>query len=372
MVCPRLLLVCLALFATADAAEPELRGVEGKAVFSSAKLMESLAAKRVVFVGESHERPDHHKVQLDIIRAMHKANPELAIGVEQVQRAFQRPVDEYIAGRIDESEFLRQTEYYERWRYDYRLYASIFRFARENKIPVVALNVPTALSRAVAKAGIGGLTDELKKDVPKEMDKADEAYRARLKKAFDSHAPGQTSGFDKFLEAQLIWDEGMAESASIYLNANPAKRMVVIAGAGHIAHGAGIPKRVERRTKASWASVLVYEAADPDSTAADYVVFSNSEEELPPAGKLGVEFETHQPSGVRLKSVDAKGGAAKAHLRAGDVVTAIDGKPVTKTSDARVLLWEKTPGDSVKLTVRRKGRFGGIRSRTVAVVLSSL
>jgi uncharacterized iron-regulated protein len=84
-----------------------------------------LADKRVVFIGESHNRFDHHLTQLAIIRRLHAIHPRLAIGMEAFQQPFQGILDDYIEGRLSEEEMLRGTEYYTRWRFDYRLYAPI-------------------------------------------------------------------------------------------------------------------------------------------------------------------------------------------------------------------------------------------------------
>src|ERR1700683_3950275 len=86
-------------------------------------LVTQLATDRVVFVGEIHDRYDHHLNQLEIIKRLHELDPNLAIGVEYFQQPFQKQVDDYIAGRIPEDEFLRTTEYFSRWGFDYRLYA---------------------------------------------------------------------------------------------------------------------------------------------------------------------------------------------------------------------------------------------------------
>ena len=56
-------------------------------------------------------------------------HPRLAIGLEMFQRPFQPHLDDYVAGRIGIDELLARTEYFDRWRYDARLYAPIFEFA---------------------------------------------------------------------------------------------------------------------------------------------------------------------------------------------------------------------------------------------------
>jgi uncharacterized iron-regulated protein len=193
--------------------QASLEVVELDTTLSLDRLAAQLATKRVVFVGETHDRYDHHLNQLEIIRRLHQLDPSLAIGVEYFQQPFQPQVDDYIAGRTTEKEFLRTTQYYQGWGYDYRLYAPIFRFAREQRIPVRALNVPSDLASAVAKVGIAGLSGQQRAHLPREIGAADEAYRSRLHKAFEQHKSAKPDAFDHFVEAQLVWDEGMAESA---------------------------------------------------------------------------------------------------------------------------------------------------------------
>ncbi len=254
-------------------------------------LVTQLATDRVVFVGEIHDRYDHHQNQLEIIKRLHELDPNLAIGVEYFQQPFQKQVDDYIEGRTSENEFLRATEYYQRWGYDYRLYAPIFRYAREQRIPVRALNVPTALTSTVAKVGIAGLSQQQRAYLPRQIQPADEEYKNRLRDAFEEHLGVKPDAFNHFVEAQLVWDEGMAESGAAYLEANPGRRMVILAGAGHIEYGSGIPKRLERRTKVSYAIVL-NSGEDVEPHIADYLLLSQKQE-LPPAGALGVTFNTN-------------------------------------------------------------------------------
>jgi uncharacterized iron-regulated protein len=346
-----LLLVALGRLAAADEAQ-DLRALDLAATLSPAALADKLAGTRVVFVGETHTRYGDHLNQLAIVEQLHARNPDIAIGVEYLQRQFQPQVDDFIAGRSTEREFLRATQYYAGWGYDYRLYAPIFRFAREHHIPVRALNVPPSLPSAVAKVGVEGLSTEQRAALPKETEPASDAYKAELREAFGAHEHGQ-SRFDRFVEAQLVWDEGMAESAAEYLAANPGRRMVILVGSGHLAFGYGIPQRLHRRTGDSYAIVLSGERA-VEPGIADYMLMGR-EASLPPAGVLGARFDG-AIDGARIASL-ADGSAAKASgLKVNDVVTAIDGEGVASFADVRAALWDKKPGDSVKVDARRQHR----------------
>ena len=335
--------------------------VDLDAALSMDRLGAALATKRVVFIGETHDRNDHHLTQLEIIRRIHQLDPNLAIGVEYFQQPFQAQVDDYIAGRTTENEFLRTTEYFQGWGYDYRLYAPIFRFAREQHIPVRALNVPGALPSAIFKSGMAGLasaklTEQQRAYLPKEILPADDDYKNRLRQAFSAHGPAKPGDFDHFVEAQLVWDEGMAESAAAYLNTTPRRRMVVLAGSGHIAFGSGIPKRLERRTHASYAIVLS-SSDEVEPHMADYLVLSKKVD-LPPAGALGVSLQEkdgeEKGDENRIRTLSPGGAAEKAGLKKGDALVDVDGQPIQKISDLRIALWEKKPGDRVHVAVREK------------------
>ena len=143
-------------------------------------LVETLASKRVVYVGESHDRYEDHLNQLSVIRGLHEKDIPLAIGMEFFQQPFQPHIDAFIAGEIGEKEMLRRTDYFERWRYDYRLYRPILRYARDHGIPAIALNIEREITEKVGDSGIASLSEEERARIPAEIDRDDEAYRDRV------------------------------------------------------------------------------------------------------------------------------------------------------------------------------------------------
>ncbi len=315
------------------------------------ELVRQLASKRVVFVGEQHDRYDHHLNQLEIIRRLREADPSMAIGVELFQQPFQSQIDDYIAGRISEHELLRATKYYSHGGFDYRLYAPILRYAKQEGIPVRALNVPSSLAAAVAQRGIAGVSEKDRAYLPHSIEPADPAYRERIREAFQKHGGFKPDDFDNFVQAQLMWDEGMAESSAAYLNANNGRRLVILTGAGHVEFGSGIPTRLERRTHASYAIVLNSgEAIEPHR--ADYIL-RGEKQELPPAGILNARLEENNGE-CRIASLDVAGPGKQAGLKVQDVVVTIDGETIKGIGDAKLAFWDKQPGDVVRIEVRRK------------------
>jgi putative serine protease PepD len=70
--------------------------------------------------------------------------------------------------------------------------------------------------------------------------------------------------------------------------------------------------------------------------------------------------------GAAIESVKSGTPAANAGLQAGDVVTAIDGQPVTNSDDLTARISAHQPGDKVTLTVTRNGA-----TKTIDVTLGT-
>jgi uncharacterized iron-regulated protein len=313
-------------------------------------LMDAAAPRRIVYLGEYHDRFSHHAIQLQIIKDLHKRNGKLAIGMEMFQRPFQATLDEYINGGIDEREFLQQAEYFKRWGFDYNLYKPILDFARREKVPVVALNLRKEITEKVSKNGMDSLTDEERKELPAETDFSDEDYRHRIKQAFDQHKGKDEKNFDFFLQSQVLWDETMAESIDQYLGKNPDRQMAVVAGGGHVAYGTGIPKRVFRRNGLSYITIL--NDGDVEQDIADFIIFPQPlDGETAP--KLMATFR-EEAGRLLFKDFVNDSPAKAAGIKADDVLVSLDGTIMRTISDVRIALFYRDKGAIMKVKVIRK------------------
>lgn len=315
------------------------------------EMIAAMSDARAVLVGEVHDRLDHHLNQLEIIKRLHERHHDLAIGMEQFQQPFQSALDRYVAGSIDTGSMLLETEYYRRWKLDYRLYEPVLSYARSHEIPVIALNLPQELTRKVAAQGLAALSDEEAARVP-ELDRSNRAYRERLKEVYDKHPMSEHGGgFERFHTAQLLWDEGMAARAAEYLEAHPGTKMVVLAGEGHIEHGWGIPDRLARRIEGKVVTAVHVGEKEAQRDRADYVLHSQPVE-LPARGLLGVVVDPHADS-ARINELSEDSAAHAAGMQTGDRITAVDGRPVGSLAELKTRLWDKQPGDTVSVTVAR-------------------
>jgi uncharacterized iron-regulated protein len=221
-----------------------------------AALLSRIEPSRAVMIGETHDRYDHHQNQLAVIRGLDERGVQLAIGAEWFQRPFQSHLDDFVAGRIDLTTLIERTEWHQRWRFDVDLYRDILTYAQQQKIPLLALNASTETVKAVSGGGFEGLDAETRSLFPQRIQLAQGEYREQLTSVFAMHGPMQRSHLKRFLEVQYVWDQTMASTAGEFLNANPERTLVLLAGSGHLLHDDAIPSRL-RRIHPGAQSVLV-------------------------------------------------------------------------------------------------------------------
>ncbi|MFB2918594.1 ChaN family lipoprotein [Aerosakkonema funiforme] len=219
--------------------------------YTSQTVLSQLAQANVVYLGETHDNPEDHIIQLQIIEELHRQNPNIAIAMEMFQRPFQFELDRYIGNELTEVRLRERTDYENRWGFPWEYYAPILRFAKANRLPVLALNTPTEITRKVARRGLESLSREEQQYIPplSEIRTDNAAYRVLMLQIYEQmhQGSGSSSSFERFFQAQVLWDETMAEVIAQFLQRNPDFQVVTLVGQGHVVYGYGIPSRVARR-----------------------------------------------------------------------------------------------------------------------------
>ena len=348
---------------TEESLEPPV-AVEISSLTTLADVMEHVAGRKIIYVGENHDQFSHHMVQLEVVKDLHRRGKKIAIGMEMFQRPFQKALEDYIEGRTDERELLKKTQYFKRWGLDYNLYRPILKFAKSERIPVVALNMRQEIVDKVFHGGLDSLSEEEKKWVPSQMDFSDDAYKERLKKAFQEHEDFGAGDFNRFYQAQILWDETMAESIDEFLKVHPTDQVAVFAGNGHLAYGSGIPKRTARRNGYDYAIIL--NDADLRKDIADYVLFPKTMPAVP-SPKLMVLLK-EKGGKVEIEGFGHGSSSEKAGMKVGDMILSIGDTPVHNIDDVKIDLLFRNQGQKVKVRILRKGFFGS-REMDFEVVL---
>jgi aminopeptidase N len=339
----------------------DVEGMEAKKTQKLETIIEKVSDIPVIIVGERHTNYEDHKVELDVVMALHKMGRKFAIGMEMFQRPFQGAIDEYLSGAINERQFLKKTEYFERWGFDYNYYREIIEFARAKGIPIVALNARSEIVKKVAAGGLDALSEKERKEIPQDMDMSDDEYRSRLREIYQSHPQG--TQFDNFYQSQILWDETMAHSVAGFLDEKPGYQMVVMAGAEHVMYDSGIAKRVGRLTGKEYTTLIngVFDAG-----IGNYVLFP-AELSPPFSAKLGILLD--EKEGRVVVTGFAPGSVAlEAGLQEGDVIASMDGIKVETISDAKIALFDKRPEQTVKIGIKRKRFLFGEKDMEFKVI----
>jgi len=71
-------------------------------------------------------------------------------------------------------------------------------------------------------------------------------------------------------------------------------------------------------------------------------------------------FQMHKAEGALVSDVQPDAPGAKAGLRTGDVITEIDGKPVTDAGQLQMIVGQKRPGDTIHLQVMRDSKLTSV------------
>jgi len=336
-----------------------------------AALLDAAADSRIVYVGETHDNPASHRLQLAILQGLQQAHPgHVALAMEMFTPAQQEVLDRWSAGELTEKEFIRQSDWGKVWRMNFAYYRELLNFARDQRIPVIGLNADKGLVRAVGSNLPDELPPELLAKLP-QMDMSDPYQTALVTAIYGGHTSGQAM-LDGFQRIQTLWDETMAENVVRYLQSPQGddKQVMVLAGGNHIRNGFGIPRRVFRRMPTSYllvgTNVLSIPAGMEDRQmdvtlpdfpmpAYDYLVYTDYET-LPDQVRLGVMLE-EEDGLVIIKGIVPDSVAADADIRTGDQVLSFDGQEIAEVFDLVYAVQQKAPGDQGMLQLNREGEM---------------
>lgn len=243
-----------------DGVVPFVYSTKERRFLSLGEFARVLADSRVVFIGEFHDQQGCHDFEFWAVQAFCYEQDKTCIGMEMFQRPFQKSLDHFIDEVIGEKQMLKETEFENRWGFDYEFYAPILRFCRDRGVRLVALNLRREVSNKISREGLRSLSAQERMLLPENMDLSNEAHKKFVLKNFEGMMRRGILTQEKvqnFYEAQVAWDETMAETAANRLiGENFSERILVMAGAAHISHRFTIPERFKKRSGCDYISIL--------------------------------------------------------------------------------------------------------------------
>jgi uncharacterized iron-regulated protein len=247
----------------------------GKAV-SFDQLIDQVGARRLIFIGEVHNNPEHHLIQVQILQALMSQYEPLTLAVEFFNKTQQPVLDHYMDGSTTETTetvFLKDVGWDKNWAYAYHFYRPLLLMTKEKGRKILAINAPNTIVKKVARSGLSSLDPSERNQLASHIDLENESHRSYLRKIYEKHTHKDLKRFDFFYQAQCVWEDTMAENIAKYLSKNKEK-LVVLAGNGHIINNDGIPNRTLSRIKTPMATILLQPLTGPlniERKMADYI-----------------------------------------------------------------------------------------------------
>jgi uncharacterized iron-regulated protein len=253
------------------------------------------AGADVLFLGEQHDDAATHRLEIAAIEGIARRRANVTLAMEMFERDVQPALDGYLAGRTPETGFLALSRPWPHYATDYR---PLVEFARAQKWPVVASDVPRRLASLVSRRGLKIILDSIsaadRAFAARDIICPHDDYFARFAKTMSdmpSHSGDSTSesaaeksaAIERIYQAQCIKDETMGESVASAFAAAPPKALVVhVNGAFHSDYGLGTAERVKRRLPGKRVVVVSFVpvhdldaiGGTPQRTLADYIVFT--------------------------------------------------------------------------------------------------
>ncbi len=182
----------------------------GKAVDYS-QVIKACEKADIIFIGELHNNPIAHWMELEITKDIFvQRDSNLVLGAEMFEADNQLIMNEYLSEKIKKKNFENEMRLWNNYKTDYK---PLVEFARKNKIPFIATNVPRRYAAYVNSKGLEALEDlspEAKKYLPPlpiQFDGNLKIYKEMMEMMKSS---GMDHVTDNIVKAQAIKDATMA------------------------------------------------------------------------------------------------------------------------------------------------------------------
>ncbi len=339
---------------------------EGRSIPFS-KMIKDMKGSDFIYIGETHTSFPMHHIQLQIIQSLYEQDRSLCIGLEMFPVTFQDILNKWSLGILSIEEFIRDSQWYVNWNYNFGFYQQIFLLGKMEKIPLYALNAPREIVSKIRMKGWDFLSDEEKNIVPN-PDLSHEEHRFLIRTIFENtELPHQMKGkslemaFEGLYRAQSAWDEVMAANI-IKAQSKKAKKIVVLAGSGHLFYNLGINRRVFEKNHRSYKTVLCVtipegrESLTVARSLADYI-WGLPQEKRPAFPLIGLNLKKFEGlDNLVIADKPIAGVALSAGFEKGDVILSVDGHSFSDINDLRVYLASFTWNDAVEFRILRHAK----------------
>ncbi len=236
-------------------------------------LARAVAEADFVLLGETHDNPDHHRLQAWVLAALAAEGRRPVVAFEMIDRDQAESLATHLAAHPDDAAGLGAAlGWSERGWPDWAIYRPIAEVALAHGLPLRAADVARQTQRDVGRRGLDALTARrrralgLDEPLPPALS---ESLRRELMAAHCDLLP--EAALDPMAQVQRLRDAVMADSLAA---AAPDSKgpVVLIAGRGHVRADRGVPWYLRRRLpEAGILTVGIFEVADESHKWRNYL-----------------------------------------------------------------------------------------------------
>ncbi len=206
--------------------------------------------RQVVFVGEFHADRRSQRLVLEVIKSLRAAGRKVVLALELFSVSGQEGLNQWMRGGLGEAQF--ESFFRQRVRLPYWHYRNIFLYAKEEGIPLAAINAERSLIGAVAKNGIDRVPKDLLGRLGFVSCNEDPVYANFFE---DVKSRGlHLSGMPYLCDGQRLRDAFMAYRVAGILQVNRPV-VVVLVGALHATRNA-VPRLLQQYQPSSYAVIM--------------------------------------------------------------------------------------------------------------------
>lgn len=200
----------------------------------------------VILFGEYHDNAVLHQLEAALLKNAFLEQPKLAVSLEMFERDVQNDLEEYLAGRSTEQEFLSMSRPWKNYDPDYR---PLVEFARMNALPVIAANIPRPVAAQYARTGsLAGIADKDAVYLPRVQLAPQGEYRERFMSYMAANRgpamPVSDEQLENYYKAQCLKDDTMAESIIAFHRLRPDYKVIHYQGDFHSRYRLGVAEKL--------------------------------------------------------------------------------------------------------------------------------
>jgi uncharacterized iron-regulated protein len=240
--------------------------VRARRFIERAEVGRRVTAADCALLGETHDNPEHHRIQLALLRSAVAAGRRPALAMEQLDIDRQASVDRALADSPTPARIAKDAQVSSGW--EWPLYAPLVALAIDERLPLVALNLPRSRTGVIVKEGLAAALGD--GDIARlALDRTWNGMRqaALEREIVEGHCGDAGPIVAKLADVQRAKDAVMADR----ILAHRERGVVAILGRGHARADLGVPLYLAARAPRLALVVLgMVEIESPGRAPRDY------------------------------------------------------------------------------------------------------